>query len=170
MNIFETYLRNVLINLENSDTWKVQLTIETNFIAIIFFKRYWRGACNAFNSDNINFTFYSEVNDVSQKLFRSFCSKYQDGLKKSIKRSDFILESVRLMYCKCHKVNFKRCGSYIDSPNWTKYLYIQYAATVPLNFEETASHTERVPNIIPFINKYNCEGINYPSKIDDWKR
>ena len=74
------------------------------------------------------------------------------------------------MYCKCHKVNFKNCGSYIDSPNQIKYLYIQYAATVPLNFEETASHTERVPNIIPFINKYNCEGINYPSKIDDWKR
>ena len=24
--------------------------------------------------------------------------------------------------------------------------------------------------IIPFINKYNWEGINYPSKIDDWKR
>ena len=32
-----------------------------------------------------------------------------------------------------------------------------------MNFEE------RVSNIIPFINKYNWEGINYPSKIDDWK-
>ena len=28
------------------------------------------------------------------------------------------------------------------------------------------NHTQ---SIKPFINKYNREGINYPSKIDDWK-
>ena len=28
---------------------------------------------------------------------------------------------------------------------------------------------ERVSNIQPSINKYNWEGINYPSKIYDWK-
>ena len=28
---------------------------------------------------------------------------------------------------------------------------------------------EKVSIIKPFINKYNWEGINYPSKIDDWK-
>ena len=41
--------------------------------------------------------------------------------------------------------------------------------TVGLNFEEIGSHPERFSNIIPFINKYNWEGINYPSKIDDLK-
>ena len=30
-------------------------------------------------------------------------------------------------------------------------------------------HPERVSNIKPFINKYNLKGINYPSKINDWK-
>ena len=45
----------------------------------------------------------------------------------------------------------------------------QYVATAALNFEEIESHPERVSNIKPFINKYNWEGINYPSKIDDWK-
>ena len=45
----------------------------------------------------------------------------------------------------------------------------QYAATVALNYEEIESHPERVSNIKPFINKYNSKGINYPSKIDDWK-
>ena len=45
----------------------------------------------------------------------------------------------------------------------------QYAATVALNYEETESHPERVSNIKPFINKYNWKGINYPSKIDNWK-
>ena len=34
--------------------------------------------------------------------------------------SDFIFDSVQFMYCKCHKVNFRRGGSYIDSPDWIK--------------------------------------------------
>ena len=29
--------------------------------------------------------------------------------------------------------------------------------------------SRRVSNIKPFINKYNWKGINYSSKIDDWK-
>ena len=98
-----------------------------------------------------------------------------------MKGSDFIFDSVQLMYCKCHKVIFIRDGSYIDSPDWikkkkatinakkTEDKCFQYAATVALNFEEIESHPERVSNIKPLINKYNWEGINYPSKINDWK-
>ena len=46
----------------------------------------------------------------------------------------------------------------------------QYAPTIALNFEEIASHPEIVSNIIPFTYKYNWERVNYPSKIDDWKK
>ena len=35
--------------------------------------------------------------------------------------------------------------------------------------EEIESHLERVSSIKPFINLYNWEGTNYPSKRDDWK-
>ena len=52
-----------------------------------------------------------------KKLFKSLRSKYPDGLETSIKESDFIFDSVQLMYYKCHKVNFKRGGLYTDSPN-----------------------------------------------------
>ena len=34
--------------------------------------------------------------------------------------SDFIFDSVQLMYYKCHKLDFKRGGSYIDSPDKIK--------------------------------------------------
>ena len=37
-----------------------------------------------------------------------------------MKGSDFIFTLVQLMCYKCHKVNLKRGGSYIDSPNWIK--------------------------------------------------
>ena len=45
----------------------------------------------------------------------------------------------------------------------------QYAATVALNYGEIKWKPGRVWNIKPFINKFNWTGINYPSKIDDWK-
>ena len=72
-------------------------------------------------------------------------------------------------------------GSYIDCPDWIKMKkatinpkntndkFFQYAVKVALNYEEIESHPEIVSNIKPFINKYNWKGINYPSKIDDWK-
>ena len=69
------------------------------------------------------------------------------------------------MGCKCHKVNFKRGGSYIDSPDWIakkkatvnpKYTddkCFQYVITVALNCEEIKINPERVSNIKPFIIK-----------------
>ena len=85
------------------------------------------------------------------------------------------------MYYKCHKVNFKRGGSYTYSPDWIKKKIatinpkntdnkcFQYAGTVALNYEEIESYPETVSNIKPSMNKYNWEGINNPSKRDDWK-
>ena len=34
--------------------------------------------------------------------------------------SDFILDSVNLVYCKVHKIDFKREGSYVVCPDWIK--------------------------------------------------
>ena len=41
--------------------------------------------------------------------------------------------------------------------------------TVKSNYEKIRWNPERVSNIKPFINNYNSKGINYSSKIDDWK-
>ena len=94
----------------------------------------------------------------------------------------FIFDSVQVLCCKCHKINFKRRGSHIDSPEWTKKKKatinpkkdddkcFQYATTIALNFEEIKKDAQRCSNIKPFTNNYNWEGINYPSKIEDWKR
>ena len=37
-----------------------------------------------------------------------------------MRESDFVFDSVQLMYYKCHKVNFKFGDSCIDSPDWIK--------------------------------------------------
>ena len=72
------------------------------------------------NNTKIKFTPYSDANDVIDKPFKSLCSTCQENLETSIKGSDFIFDSVQLFYCQCHKVNFSRGGSYIDSPGWIK--------------------------------------------------
>ena len=63
--------------------------------------------------------------------------------------SNFIFDCVHLLYYRCHKVNFKRGGSYIDSHNWIQdkketinpinekdNKCFQYAVTVTLSHEE----------------------------------
>ena len=111
------------------------------------------------------------------KLLMNSLSPFLQNIKKiletSMKGSNFIFDSVQLIYYKSHKVNFKRGGSYIFSPEWIKKKkatinlrneddkFYKHAATTALNFKEIESHPERVLHIVQFINKYNWEGINY---------
>ena len=71
-------------------------------------------------SDNMEFMSYDNANEVVNELFESFLSRYQIGSETSMRDSNFILDSVQLLYYKCHKINFKRGGSYINSPDWIK--------------------------------------------------
>ena len=86
-----------------------------------------------------------------------------------------------MLYYKCHKTNFKLGGSYTEfldlmkNKNEIRNLKnkddkcFQHVVMVVLNYRVIESHPERVSNIKPIINKYNWNGIKYPSKIDDWK-
>ena len=88
---------------------------------------------------------------------------------------------IRFNHCKCHKINFKRGGWYIKSPDWIKNKKattnlenkddkcFQYAETLASKYGQIKWNPERVSNIKPFKNKYNWNVIKYPSKIDDWK-
>ena len=79
---------------------------------------------------------------------------------RKIKRgSNSIFDSGQLVYCKCHKVNIRHSGSYIDYPDWIKKkiatinpknkddIFLRYAVTVRLNYGDIESHPERVSNI-----------------------
>ena len=46
----------------------------------------------------------------------------------------------------------------------------QYSITVALNHQNIESHPERISNIKSIINQYNCEGIDFPAGIKDWKK
>ena len=60
-------------------------------------------------------TSYDNANEVVDDLFVSFRSRYQGHFETSMWGIDFVFDSVQLMHYNCHKVNFNRGGSYIDS-------------------------------------------------------
>ena len=117
LNKIKPYLKDIIIDLQGSDGWKIQLTITINFISS---KDTEEERVMYSTSDNIKFTSYNDVNEVINEIFESLLSKYQNNLEKSIRGTDFIFDLVKLMHDKCHKVNHKRCGSYIDSPDRIK--------------------------------------------------
>ena len=113
---------------------------------------------------------------LSKNIYNSFKNSYQNNLG-SMRKSKFVFDYVNLLHYKCHKINLDCGGSYRDSPDWKENKKatinpigkkvnkcFQYVITVGLNYEEKGKHVERITKIKPFIIKYDCDGINYPSK------
>ena len=88
-------MRDIIIDLQSSDAWKIQLTIEMNFISS---KDTEEERVMHSTSDNIKFTPYNDAEEVVKELFESLRSKYQDNLETSMRESDFIFDLVQLMY------------------------------------------------------------------------
>ena len=91
LNKIKIYLRNIIINLQNFDTWKIQLTIAINFESS---KDAEEERVILAKTDNIIFTFNNCVNEVVYKLFESLRSRYQENLETSMTESDFISDLV----------------------------------------------------------------------------
>ena len=68
-------------------------------------------------SDNVEIIGHDRADEAIEELFESLLSRYQIGLKTSMKGSNLIFDSFSLLYYECHETNFKCGGSYIDSPN-----------------------------------------------------
>ena len=66
---------------------------------------------------------YEVVDEISKSLL-------------SMRGIDFIFDSVKLLYYKCHRINFRRGGSYMKCPD--------YAVTDELNYGEIKWNSKRV--------------------------
>ena len=84
-------MRNIIIDLRNSDTWKIQLTMAINYI---YLKDAKEERVLHSKSENLKFTSYNDVNEVVDELFNSLCSMYQGNLKISMRKNDFIFDSI----------------------------------------------------------------------------
>ena len=100
--------------------------------------------------------------------------KYQEGLEESIEGSEFVFDSVDLLYYKLYKISLNRGKSCIDSPKWLKNKEatinpknnddkcFQYASTVALSYRNFKNNPEKISKIKPFINQYNWKVIEFP--------
>ena len=113
--------------------------------------------------DNVEIMIGSGTDDIIKKLFESFSKNYQENLEEKMKDSNFVFESVVLLYYSLHKTKLKRGKSYIKSPKWltnkgatinpkTKDNKCFRDSTVAsLNHERILNHPERISNLMPFI-------------------
>ena len=82
--------------------WKIQLTMSINFIS---FKDSDAAQNKQTKSDNIEIMMGSETDDIINKLFKSLLQRYQEGLEKTIKESDFVPDGIDLLYYHFHKTS-----------------------------------------------------------------
>ena len=175
-NIIRPYLRDMIDNHKAHSEWKIQLSMIINFISSLDTDEF---RTMHTKSDNIEIMNGTETNVIINELFESFLKRYQEGLETKMKGSEFIFESVDLLYYSLHKISLNRGGSYIDSPDWIKNKkatinpqnkdneYFKYAITVALNHKKDP---QRISKIKFFIDNYNWRDIEFPSDSKDWKK
>ena len=173
----EKYLRELLEEYYQKGEWKVQLTIEVNFISLkpgsdetrIMYTR----------SDNIEIMFGDDNDDIIEQLFESLLKKYEENLQIKMRGSEFEFDGVNFLYYDFNKTSINRGGSYIDSPKWLKDKKstinskknddkcFQYVVTLALNLDKIKKDSQRVSKIKPFIEKYNWGDIDFLSTSKD---
>ena len=115
INLIEKYLRELIDEYKFKGEWKVQLTIEVNFISLkpgsdetrITYTR----------SDNVEIMFGDDIDDIIEQLFESLLQKYKENLQNKMRGSEFEFDGVvNFLYYDFNKTSINRGGSYIDSP------------------------------------------------------
>ena len=176
LNIIRPYLRDMIDNHKAHSEWKIQLimriifvsSLDTNETHIMHTK-----------SDNMEIMNGTETIEAINELFNSFLRRYQEGLETKMKGSNFVFDSVDILYYKFHKISLNRGGSYIDSPDWIKNKKatinpknkdnecFKYAITAALNHNKINNHPEKISKLKPFIDNYNWKDIEFPSHSKD---
>ena len=110
-------------------------------------------------SNNIEIMIGNETDEIIRELFQSLLQKNQDGLKESMRGSEFVFDSIDLLYYKLHKIT-----STIN-PNNNDDKCFQYAVAVALNYQEINKNPERISKIKSFIDQYNWKERNFLSRI-----
>ena len=124
----------------------------------------------------------NEKDEIIEKLSEFLLKNCKKDLEEPMRGSEFVLDSINLLYYHLQKIGLKRGGSYIDSPEWLKNKKatinpennddncFQYALTVALNHQNIKKNPSRISKIKPFIDQYNWKEIDFTSHSKDWKK
>ena len=179
LGLIEPYLAAMINDYKSKGEWKIQLTAEINFTSLKPDSDETR--IMHMKSDNTEIMTGSDTNEVIEELFKSFLQRYQEGLQKKMRGSEFEFDGVNLLYYDFIKISLNRGRSYIESAKWIKdkkstinpknndYKCFQYAVTVALNYDKINNNPKKASKIKPFIDQYNWNDIDFPSTGKNWK-
>ena len=71
-------------------------------------------------SRNIEIMMGNETDDIIKEFHKSLLQNYKKDLKEPMRGSEFVHDSIDLLYYHLQKIGLKRGRSYIDSPKWLK--------------------------------------------------
>ena len=93
--------------------WKIQLTMVINFISS---KDSDEICIMRAKSNNMEIMMGIEIDEIIEEPFESLLQKYQEGLERKMRESEFAFDSVDLLHYNLLKISLSRGKSYIDSP------------------------------------------------------
>ena len=119
LHLIEPYLRELINDHKNKGEWKIQLTVQINFISL----RPGSNETRVMHTRSVNEEFMngSATDEIIKELFKSLLQRYQENLQEKMKGSDFAFDGVNYLYYDLNKISISKGGSYIDSPKWLKY-------------------------------------------------
>ena len=72
-------------------------------------------------SENIDIFMGTDTDEVIDILFDTMLQRFQEAIETSSKKgSEFITETVDLLYYYFHRIDMRRGESYIETPKWLK--------------------------------------------------
>ena len=99
---------NTIIKSKIQSEWKIQLTMAINFISSKKDSDETRTMHT--ESNNVEIMMGSETDEIIEELFKSLLQRYQEGLEKSMRGSEFIFDSVDELYYDLNKISVSRGG------------------------------------------------------------
>ena len=179
LDLIEPYLKELINYHKSKGEWKIQLSVQINFISLRPGSDETRVMHTSVNEEFMN---GSDTDEIIKELFKSLLRRYQEDLQEKMRGSDFAFDGVNFLYYDFNKISISRGGSYIDSPKWLKHKKssvnpknndhkcFQYAVTLALNLDKINDHPESISKVKPFIEEYNWKDIDFPSANKDWKK
>ena len=117
LDIIRSYLSDMINDHKTRIEWEIQLTMQINFIS----SKDSKETCTMHTkSHNREFMMSNEKDEIIEKLFEPLLQNYQKDLEGSVRKSEFVRDSIGLLYYHLQKIGLKRGGSYKDSPEWLK--------------------------------------------------
>ena len=103
------YLNDIISDHKTQGERKIKLTMTINF----FSSKDSKETRTMYSpNDNIEIMMGSETDKIIEELLKSFLQRYQEGSEESMKRSEFVFDSVNSLYYKLHKVSLNKGRSH----------------------------------------------------------